>query len=73
MYASQETTVRTGRGTMDWFKIEKGVRQGCMLSSYLTSMQTTSCDMLRWMTHRLESRFPGEISTTSGMQMIPLY
>ena len=39
----------------------------------LTFMQSTSGDMLGWMTHRLESRLPGEISTTSGMQIIPLY
>ena len=32
LYAGQEATVRTGRGTTDWFKIEKGVRQGCVLS-----------------------------------------
>ncbi|KAF7242728.1 SS18-like protein 2 [Varanus komodoensis] len=32
LYAGQETTVRTGHGTTDWFKIEKGVRQGCILS-----------------------------------------
>ena len=31
-YASQESTVRTGHGTMDWFQIGKGVRQGCILS-----------------------------------------
>ena len=28
LYAGQEATVRTGHGTMDWFKIGKGVRQG---------------------------------------------
>ena len=33
--------------------------------TYLTSMQSTSCKMLDWMNHRLESRLPGEISTTS--------
>ena len=43
LYAGQEATVRTGRGTTDWFQIGKGVRQGCMLSTYyLTSMQSTS-------------------------------
>ena len=31
----QEAIVRTGHGTTDWFKIEKGVRQGCMLSCCL--------------------------------------
>ena len=32
LYAGQEATVRTGHGTMDWFQIGKGVRQGCILS-----------------------------------------
>ena len=32
LYAGQEATVRTGHGTMDWFKIGKGVCQGCILS-----------------------------------------
>ena len=36
---------------------------------YLTCMQSTSCEMLGWMTHKLESRLLGEISTTSDMQM----
>ena len=39
--------------------------------AYLTSMQSTSCEMLDWMKHKLESRLPGEISITSGMQMTP--
>ena len=41
------------------------------LPAYLTSMQGTSCEMAGWMMHRLESRFPGEISITSDMQMTP--
>ena len=32
LYAGQEATVRTRYGTMDWFQIGKGVRQGCILS-----------------------------------------
>ena len=40
--------------------------------AYLTSMQSTSCEILGWMNHKLESRLPGEISTTSDAQMIPL-
>ena len=35
LYASQEATVRTGHGTMDWFQIGKGVHQGCILSPCL--------------------------------------
>ena len=35
LYASQEATVRTGHGTTDWFRIGKGVRQGCILSPSL--------------------------------------
>ena len=31
LYAGQEATVRTGHGTTDWFRIGKGVRQGCIL------------------------------------------
>ena len=37
--------------------------------TYLTSMQSTSCEMLGWMKHKLESRLPGEILITSDMQM----
>ena len=63
---------RTRHGTMDWFKIKKGVCQDCILSpAYLTYMQTTSREIPGWMNHKLESRFPGEISTTSDMQVIP--
>ena len=35
LYAGQKATVRTGHGTMDWLKIGKGLRQGCILSPYL--------------------------------------
>ena len=35
LYAGQETTVRTGHGTIDWFQIGKGVHQGCILSPCL--------------------------------------
>ena len=35
----------------------------------LTNMQSTSYEMPGWVNHKLESRFPGEISTTSAMQM----
>ena len=39
--------------------------------AHLTYRQNTSCKMLNWMKHKLESKFLGEISTTSDMQMIP--
>ena len=38
LYAGQEATVRTRRGTTDWFKIGKGVRQGCILSPCLFNL-----------------------------------
>ena len=38
LYAGQETTVRTGCGTTDWFQIGKGVRQGCILSPCLFNL-----------------------------------
>ena len=37
--------------------------------AYLTYMQSTSCKMPGWMKHKQESRFPGEISITSDMQI----
>ena len=39
--------------------------------AYLTYMQSTSCEMLGWMKHKLESRLPGEVSIPSDTQMIP--
>ena len=39
--------------------------------AYLTYMQSTSCKMLGWMKHKLESRLPREISITSNTQMTP--
>ena len=38
MQANQETTVRTGHGTTDWFQTGKGVHQGCVLSSCLFNL-----------------------------------
>ena len=40
--------------------------------AYLTSMQSTSCKMVGWMKHKLESRLLGEISRISYRQMTPL-
>ena len=38
LYAGQEATVRTRHGTTDWFQIEKGVCQGCILSPCLFNL-----------------------------------
>ena len=38
LYVGQEATVRTGHGTIDWFHIGKGVRQGCTLSPCLFNL-----------------------------------
>ena len=38
LYAGQEATVRTGHGTTDWFRIGKGVHQGCVLSPCLFNL-----------------------------------
>ena len=72
LYAGQEATVRARSGTMDQFQIGKVVRQGCILSlCLLTYMQSTSCEMLGWMKHKLDSRWLEEISITLDKQMIP--
>ena len=38
LYASQEAAIRTGHGTIDWFQIGNGVRQGCILSPWLFNL-----------------------------------
>ena len=40
-------------------------------AAYLTYMQSTSCEMLGWMKHKLELRLPGEILITSDTQTTP--
>ena len=79
LYAGQKATVRTGHGTIDskWnnrLHIGKGVHQGCILPPCLSNLyaEYTSCEMLGWMKHKLESRLLREILTASDMQMIPL-
>ena len=42
LYAGQEATVRTLHGTTDWFRIGKGVHQGCLLSSCLFNFHAES-------------------------------
>ena len=70
LYASQEATVRTGHGTVDWFKTGKGVCLGCILSPCLFNLYAEYI-ILGQMQHKLESRLPREI--TSDMQMTPSF
>ena len=67
LYAGQD---RTLHGTMKWSKL--GMEYDKVVychPAYLTAMQGTSCKMLGWMKHKLESRLLGEMSITSDMQM----
>ena len=88
LYMGQEATVTTRHGTIEWFQIGKGVPQSCILSAfllsptvtylfllspiYITYMQSTSCEMPRWMNHKLESRLVEEISTALDLQITAL-
>ena len=73
LYAHQEVTVRTGLVTTDWFQTGKGVRQGCILSPCLFNLYTEYIMRNAGLDeHKLESRLPGEISTISDVQNIPL-
>ena len=73
LYAGQEETVKTGYGTMVWFQIGKGVVKAVNCHpDYLTYMQSTSCEVMSWMKHKLESRLLGEISIISDMLITPL-
>ena len=40
LYVGQEATVKTLYGTTDWFKIKKGIQQGCLLSPCLFNLYT---------------------------------
>ena len=64
LYVGQEATVKTTHGTMDWFKLGKEYDKAVYCHpAYLTSMQSTSCKMLGWMNHKLESRLLEKIAT----------
>ena len=64
--AGEEAILRTEHWTMTGSKLGKEyVKVVHCRPTYLTYMQSTSCEMPGWMNHKLESRFPGEISITS--------
>ena len=72
LYAGQEATEpdieqRTG------FKLGKEYVEAVYCHpAYLTYMESTSCEMLDWVKHKLKSRLPREISVTSDMQLTTL-
>ena len=49
LYAGQETTVRTGQGTTDWFQIRKEVCQGCILSPCLFNLYVEYITQNAWL------------------------
>ena len=70
LYAGQEATVRTGHGTIDWFQIGKGVRQGCILSPCLFTLYADYVMRNAGLEETQAGiRLLGEISITSDMQM----
>ena len=72
LHAVQKATVRTGHGIQTGSKLGKeSVKAVYCHPAYLTYMQITSCEITRCMKNKLESRFLGEISITSDMQMTP--
>ena len=72
LYAGQKQQLELDMEKQTGFKSGKEYIKAvyCHLA-YLTYMQSTSCEMLGWMKHKMESRLPGEISITSDMQMTP--
>ena len=69
LYAGQEADMKHLTGSKLGKEYDKAVY--CH-PAYLTYTQSTSCKMLGWMKHKLESRLLGKIAITSDMQMIPL-
>ena len=70
LHAGQEATIRTGHGTKEWFHTGKEVHQGCILSPGLLNLYAEYIMRNAGLEeHKLESRFPGEISITSYMQI----
>ena len=72
LYAGQEATVRTGRGTTDLFQIGKGVCQSCILSLCLFNLYAEYIMRNAGLEEAQAGiKLPGEISVTSDMQMTP--
>ena len=72
LYAGQEATIRTGRGTTDWFKIGKGVHEGYILSPCLFNLYTEYIMRNAGLEEAQAGiKIVGEMSITSDMQMTP--
>ena len=70
--AGQEATVKRDMEQQPGSRLGKEyVKAVYCHPAYLTYMQSTSCKMLDWMKHKLESRLLAEISVISDMQMTP--
>ena len=70
LYAGQEATVRIRHGTTDWFKIGKGVHQGCILSLCLINLYAEYIMRNAKLDEAQAGIKTGEISITSDTQMI---
>ena len=72
LYAGQETTVRTGHGTTDWFQNGKGVCQGCILSPCLFSFYAEYIMRKAGLEETQAGiKIAREISISPDMQMTP--
>ena len=70
LYGGQEAIVITRHGKLAGSTLRKEYYKAVYCHpAYLTYMQSTSCERLGWINCKLESRLPGEISTTSVMQL----
>ena len=72
LHAGKEATFRMAMEQQTGSKLGKEHIKAVYCPPALTSMQSTSREILGWMNHKLESRLLGEISTNSDMQVIPL-
>ena len=72
LYAGQEATVRTGHVTQTGSKlVNEYYKDVYFQPAFLTFIQSTSCEMLDWMNHKLGSRLLGEISISSDRKLTP--
>ena len=73
LYAGQEATVRARRGTTDWFKIRKGIWQGCMLSPCLFNFYAEDIILNACLDEAQTGiKTPRKTSTPSDMHMASL-